>query len=85
MTTFLKEHIHDELQDCLTYAKKAVEVKESNHEASKTFWKLSNSEKSHATFLIKILMKTDPNIDSKEIIDEYINTIKERDALCKLW
>lgn len=30
-------------------------------------------------------MKSDPNAETKEIIDEYMNTINERDALCKLW
>lgn len=47
MIELLSEHIEDELEDACTYAKLALEYKESDPEVANLFYKLSQEEMTH--------------------------------------
>lgn len=49
----LSEHIEDELRDAQTYAKLALEYKETEPELSQLFYKLSGEEMTHMDALHK--------------------------------
>ena len=49
----LMEHIEDELRDAETYAKLALEYKESDTETASVFFRLSGEEMSHMDMLHK--------------------------------
>lgn len=49
----LSEHIEDELEDACTYAKLALEYKETDPEAAALFYKLSTEEMTHMDALHK--------------------------------
>lgn len=49
----LSEHIEDELEDACTYAKLALEYKESDPELAQLFYKLSTEEMNHMDALHK--------------------------------
>lgn len=47
----LVEHIEEELEDACTYAKLALEYKDTNQEMAQLFWNLSNEEMGHQQLL----------------------------------
>lgn len=49
----LSEHIEDELEDACTYAKLALEYKETDPETAQLFYKLSQEEMGHMDALHK--------------------------------
>lgn len=53
MIELLSEHIEDELDDAYTYAKLALEYKETDPETAKLFYALSGEEMNHMDLLHK--------------------------------
>lgn len=56
MIELLSEHVEDELEDACTYARLALEYKDSDPEAAKLFYDLSNEEVSHMERLHKCVV-----------------------------
>ena len=89
MHDYLVNHIMDELNDAIAYAKKAVDVKLDHPAWAKMFIQMSDTEATHAACLKKMYeeakLDTDEYKDGyKRIIEKFTDAMEETTKVKKM-
>lgn len=86
---YFYEHIHEELEDAVHYAEKAIAMRRDKPKWAKTFMELSNNEVKHATMLFD-MFEGNCEVMPEEEDETTITSIgtkapsrMDRDTICK--